>query len=101
MTGKYCSAVDYLAPHQTLLDHVNGCNVCTVCGCVLDDDVGGVQFYSYGVGVGVVFTISHTAVTCWVCSPSPVLQSNSRIMQKLEVVALPYTSMLTQSNVQQ
>ena len=37
MTGKYCSAIDYLAPHQTLLDHVNGCNVCTVCGCVLDE----------------------------------------------------------------
>ena len=53
------------------------------------------QFYSYGVGVGVgvAFTISHTAVTCWVCSPSPVLPSNSIVQQKLGVVALPYTSM--------
>ena len=67
-----------------------------------DDDVGGMQFYRYGVGVGVVvgvaFTISHTAVTCWVCSPSPVLQSNSRVQQKLGVFALPYTSMFTLSN---
>ena len=67
-----------------------------------DDDVGGVQFYSYGVGVGVgvgvAFTISHTAVTCWVCSPSPVLKSNSKVQQKLGVVALPYTSMFTLSN---
>ena len=50
------------------------------------------------VGVGVAFTLSHTAVTCWVCSPSPVLQSNSRVQQKLGVVALPYTSMFTLSN---
>ena len=49
-------------------------------------------------GVGVAFTISHTAVTCWVCSPSPVLQSNSRVQQKLGVVALPYTSTFTLSN---
>ena len=59
-----------------------------------DDEVGGVQLYSYddyGDGVGVGFTISHTAVTCWACSPSPVLQSNSRVQQKLGVVALPYT----------
>ena len=39
-----------------------------------------------------------TAVTCWVCFPSPVLQSNSRVQQKLGVVALPYTSMFTLSN---
>ena len=61
-----------------------------------DDEVGGVQCYSYddyGDGVGVGFTISHTAVTCWACSPSPVLQSNSRVQQKLGVVALPYTLM--------
>ena len=65
-----------------------------------DDEVGGVQFYSYGVGVcvGVAFTISHSAVTCWVCSPSPVLQSNTRVQQKLGVVALPYTSTFTLSN---
>ena len=65
-----------------------------------DDNIGGVQFYSYGVGVcvGVAFTISHTAVTCWVCSPSPVLQSNTRVQQKLGVVALPYTSTFTLSN---
>ena len=74
------------------------------------------QFHSYGVGVGagagvgagvgvgvdvgvvVGFTISHTAVTCWVCSPSPVLQSNSRVQQKPGVLALPYTSMFTLSN---
>ena len=37
MTGKYCSAFDYLAPHQILLDHVNGCNVCTTCGRILDE----------------------------------------------------------------
>ena len=49
------------------------------------------------VSVVVGFTISHTAVTCWVCSPSPVLQSNSRVQQKLGVVALPYTSMFTLS----
>ena len=46
-----------------------------------------------GVGVGVDFTLSPTAVTCWVCSPSPVLQSNIRVQQKLGVVALPYTLM--------
>ena len=67
-----------------------------------DDGVGGMQFYSYGVcvgvGVDVAFTISHTAVTCWVCSPSPVLESNSRVQQKLGVVALPYTSTFTLSN---
>ena len=60
-----------------------------------------VQLRHYGdnfVGVGVGFTISHTAVTCWACSPSPVLQSNSRVQQKLGVVALPYTSMFTLSN---
>ena len=54
-----------------------------------DDEVGGVQCYSYddyGVGVGVGFTISHTAVTCWV---SPELQSNSTVQQKLGEVALP------------
>ena len=51
-----------------------------------------------GVGAGVAFTISHTAVTCWVCSPSPVLQSNSRVQQKLGVFALPFTSMFTLSN---
>ena len=50
------------------------------------------------VGVGVGFTTSHTAVTCWVCSPSPVLKSNSRVQQKLGVVALPYTSTFTLSN---
>ena len=59
----------------------------------------GVGFgFGVGVGVGVAFTLSHTAVTCWVCSPSPVLQSNSRVQQKLGVVALPYTSMFTLSN---
>ena len=42
-------------------------------------------------------SIFPTAVTCWVCSPSPVLQSNSRVQQKLGVFALPYTSMFTLS----
>ena len=50
------------------------------------------------VSVVVGFTISHTAVTCWVCSPSQVLQFNCRVQQKLGVVALPYTSMFTLSN---
>ena len=43
-------------------------------------------------------SIFPTAVTCWVCFPSPVLQSNSRVQQKLGVVALPYTSMFTLFN---
>ena len=43
-------------------------------------------------------SIFPTAVTCWVCFPSPVLQSNSRVQQKLGVVALPYTSTFTLSN---
>ena len=51
-----------------------------------------------GVGVGAAFTISPTAVTCWVCFPSPIFISNSRVQQKLGVVALPYTSMFTLSN---
>ena len=33
-----------------------------------------------------------------VCSPSPVLQSNGRVQQKLGSVALPYTSKFTLSN---
>ena len=37
MTSKYCSALDYLGPHQILLDHVNGCNICTACARVLDE----------------------------------------------------------------
>ena len=39
------------------------------------------------------FTLSNTAVTCWVCFPSPVLMSSITVKQKLGVVALPYTLM--------
>ena len=45
MTGKYCSAFEYLAPHQTLLDHINGCNVCTACGLVLDEGLGHTELH--------------------------------------------------------
>ena len=40
-----------------------------------------------------MFTLSNTAVTCWVCFPSTVLMSSCTVQQKLGVVALPYTSM--------
>ena len=40
-----------------------------------------------------MFTLSNTAVTRWVCFPSPVLMSSITVKQKLGVVALPYTLM--------
>ena len=39
------------------------------------------------------FTLSNTAVTCWVFFPSPVLMSRFRVQQKLGVGAVPYTLM--------
>ena len=40
---------------------------------------GGVVGVGVCICVGAGFAISPTSVTCWVCSPSPLLQSNSRV----------------------
>ena len=52
--------------------------------------VGGGVYDGVTVGVVVGLTISFTAVICWVCSSSPVLQSNIRVQQKLGVFSLPF-----------
>ena len=51
--------------------------------------VGGGVYVGVTVDVVVGLTISLTAVTCWVCPSSPVLQSNIRV-QKLGLYSLPF-----------
>ena len=46
MTTEYCPGTDYQSPHQTLLDHVNGCVVCTSCSRVLEEGLSYNELYS-------------------------------------------------------
>ena len=56
--------------------------------------VGGGVYVVVTVGAVVGLTISLTAVTCWVCPSSPVLQSNIRVQQKLGLYSQIYIQIL-------
>ena len=46
MSTEYCPGTDYQSPHQTLLDHGNGCVVCTSCSRVLEEGLSYNELYS-------------------------------------------------------